>query len=64
VADAPGRGPWIAAERLDLGGATRIRADRSAAEALLRLVDLGAPPEVLEPVYVEGPPIHGPKGDA
>lgn len=64
VADAPGHGPWIAAERLDLGGAPRIRADRSAAEALLRLVDLGAPPEVLEPVYIEGPPIHGLEGGA
>jgi tRNA threonylcarbamoyl adenosine modification protein YeaZ len=51
------RGPWIASESLGLGGAERATAVRSAAEALLRLAELGATPDTLEPLYVEGPPI-------
>ncbi len=58
VADAPTLGPWIAAEPLDLGGAVRARPARSAAEALLCLVAAGLPGDPLEPIYVEGPPIH------
>ena len=58
VADAAKRGPWLAVEGLDLGGAPRPEAARSTAEALLRLVALGMPGEPLEPLYVEGPPIH------
>jgi len=58
IADLGGRGPWIAADALDLGGGVRAIARRSAAEALLALVDAGAAPQPLEPVYVEGPPIH------
>lgn len=58
VAAARDRGPWMAAEALDLGGAERARAVRSAAEALLFLVRAGLPSGPLEPLYVEGPPIH------
>jgi tRNA threonylcarbamoyl adenosine modification protein YeaZ len=57
VGEAAERGPWIASENLDLGGAERARPVRSSAEALLRLAELGAPPDALEPLYVEGPPI-------
>ena len=56
--DSADRGPWIAAEALDLGRLDRVAAVRSSAEALLRLVDLNAPPGPAEPLYVEGPPIH------
>ena len=52
------RGPWVAAEALDLGGAERASTPRSSAEALLRLVRLGVAPDPAEPLYVEGPPIH------
>jgi tRNA threonylcarbamoyl adenosine modification protein YeaZ len=54
------RGPWVAAEALDLGGAERAATARSSAEALLYLVDLGVAADPLEPLYVEGPPIHQP----
>ena len=50
-------GPWVAAEALDLGGGTRIECAFTCAEALLRLARLGAEPEPLEPLYVEGPPV-------
>jgi tRNA threonylcarbamoyl adenosine modification protein YeaZ len=53
-------GPWSAAEALDLGSAERAPTIRSAAEALLHLASMGAAPDPLEPLYVEGPPIHGP----
>jgi tRNA threonylcarbamoyl adenosine modification protein YeaZ len=53
------RSPWVAAESLDLGGAVRLEAGRSMAEALLRLKELGAAAQPMEPLYVEGPPIHG-----
>ena len=52
------RGPWVAAEALDLGGAERAPTARSSAEALLRLVALGVTADPPEPLYVEGPPIH------
>lgn len=52
------RGPWIAAEALDLGGTTAAVTVRSSAEALLHLAGLGAPADASEPLYVEGPPIH------
>jgi tRNA threonylcarbamoyl adenosine modification protein YeaZ len=54
-----GRGPWIAADSLDLGGVETAAADRGSAEALLRLCRLGVPSDPFEPLYVEGPPIHG-----
>jgi len=53
------RGPWIAAESLDLGRAVWINPCCSAAEALLKLECQGASPQALEPLYVDGPPIHG-----
>jgi len=53
------RGPWIAAESLDLGPATRATPHRSACEALLSLVEWGTESQPVEPLYVEGPPIHG-----
>jgi tRNA threonylcarbamoyl adenosine modification protein YeaZ len=53
------RGPWVAAEALDLGGAVRTTAVRSSAEALLELAELGLPADAPDPLYVEGPPIHG-----
>lgn len=51
------RGPWVAAEALDLGEAERAATVRSSAEALLHLADLGSTPDPAEPLYVEGPPI-------
>jgi tRNA threonylcarbamoyladenosine biosynthesis protein TsaB len=52
------RTPWIAAESLDLGDAQRATPAWSTGEALLRLADQGVPPQPMEPLYVEGPPIH------
>ena len=52
------RCPWIAAEALDLGEATRAVPVRSSAEALLHLAELGAPADAPDPLYVEGPPVH------
>lgn len=54
-------GPWIAAEALDLGAACRAAAGRTAAEALIRLAESGLPSDPVEPLYVEGPPIHAPR---
>jgi tRNA threonylcarbamoyl adenosine modification protein YeaZ len=58
VSAAADRGPWVTAEALDLGDVTRAVRVRSSAEALLRLVEIGAPPDLPEPLYVEGPPFH------
>ena len=58
VDNAAERGPWVAAEALDLGGAERAATARSSAEALLYLVALDVTTDPLEPLYVEGPPIH------
>jgi len=58
VAELGGRGRWVASDSLDLGDGDRAIPLRSAAEALLALVDAGAEPQSLEPLYVEGPPIH------
>lgn len=57
------RGPWIAPEGLDLGRARRAAGLRSSAEALLRLAAAGIAGDPLEPLYVEGPPIHRAPGD-
>ena len=54
------RGPWSAAESLDLGDVERATVARSSAEALLHLASEGVESEALEPLYVEGPPIHRP----
>ena len=59
VDDLGPRTPWMAPEALELGGAQRAVARRSAAEALLMLGALGAAGQPVEPLYVEGPPIHG-----
>lgn len=56
------RGPWVAFEGLDIGGAERISTPRATAEALIALADMGVPTQPVEPLYVEGPPIHGPGG--
>ncbi len=53
-----GRGPWVASESLDLGGAETAAVDRGSAEALLRLCRFAVPTDPVEPLYVEGPPIH------
>ncbi|MFV2074033.1 MAG: tRNA (adenosine(37)-N6)-threonylcarbamoyltransferase complex dimerization subunit type 1 TsaB [Thermoanaerobaculales bacterium] len=58
VADAHERGPWVASEALDLGRSERALTVRGAAESLLLLTSLGVESEPLEPLYVEGPPIH------
>jgi N6-L-threonylcarbamoyladenine synthase len=58
VGAAAGRGPWVAADALDLGDAERVAALRTAAEALLELDRLGAELQAFEPLYVEDPPIH------
>jgi N6-L-threonylcarbamoyladenine synthase len=55
-------GPWSAAEALDLGDAERLPTVRSSAEALLFLASMGTKTDALEPLYVEGPPIHRPAG--
>jgi tRNA threonylcarbamoyladenosine biosynthesis protein TsaB len=60
ISAAAERGPWIAAESLDLGGAERATSVRSSAEALLYLADLGATSDAPDPLYVEGPPISTP----
>ncbi len=51
-------GSWVAADAMDLPQASRVRALRSAAEALLYLAGLGIESQPIEPLYVEGPPIH------
>jgi tRNA threonylcarbamoyl adenosine modification protein YeaZ len=58
VSTAAERGPWIAAEALDLGGVDRAVPVRSSAEALLHLAELGAEADAPDPLYVEGPPVH------
>jgi tRNA threonylcarbamoyl adenosine modification protein YeaZ len=63
VAAVAGRGPWVAAEALDIGPVARAVVDRSSAEALLRLAADGSAVEPAEPLYVEGPPIHGLLGE-
>jgi tRNA threonylcarbamoyl adenosine modification protein YeaZ len=60
VERAADRGPWIAAESIDLGDARRVIPVRTAAEALLGLVAEGCPGEAAEPKYIEGPPVHHP----
>lgn len=59
VADLITRGPWVAAEALPLGEARRVAPARSTAEALIRLAGSGLASQEVEPLYVEGPPIHG-----
>ncbi len=59
VSDLPTNLPWLAPEALELGGAPRIPARYSAAEALLRLLHADIEPEPPEAFYLEGPPIHG-----
>ncbi len=63
VADLAGRGPWVAAEALDLDHAPRAAAVVTAAEALLRLVMWGVSADPTEPLYLEGPPIHRARGN-
>jgi tRNA threonylcarbamoyladenosine biosynthesis protein TsaB len=58
VSELGDRGPWVASDSLDLGTAHRVTPARGAAEALLVLADVGVERQVLEPLYVEGPPIH------
>jgi tRNA threonylcarbamoyl adenosine modification protein YeaZ len=58
VSELGGRGRWLAADALDLGPVERAVPCRSAAEALLLLDDCGAEPQPVEPLYIEGPPIH------
>lgn len=62
VERAAAHGPWVAAERTDLGTATRIPAGCSAAESVLHLLRAGVASEEVAPKYVEGPPIHRPGG--
>jgi len=59
IAKLAERGPWVAAESLDLGPAKRLAPSRGAAEALLELERLGVPSDPVEPLFVEGPPFHG-----
>jgi len=63
VDEAAKQGPWVAPETLDLGAADRAPALRTGAEALLALAAAGVPAQAFEPLYVEGPPIHGRGGD-
>lgn len=63
LARAAGRGPWVAAEALELGPVARAVVVRSSAEALLRLAADGSATDPPEPLYVEGPPIHGLHGE-
>lgn len=61
VSEIDDRGPWIASDSLDLGAGERTTPVRSTAEALLVLAETGVEPQTPEPLYVEGPPIHGAK---
>lgn len=63
VDDVAGRGPWVAFEALGLGAARRVEAVVTAAEALLRLVTWDVPVDPIEPLYIEGPPIHRAPGE-
>ncbi len=56
------RSGWVAPECLDIGGAERFGPPRSAAEALIELAGLEVPTQPVEPLYLEGPPIHRPGG--
>jgi tRNA threonylcarbamoyl adenosine modification protein YeaZ len=56
--DVQDLGPWIAPEGLELGGAKRVLDLSTGAEALIRLKNLGVVSDPVEPLYVEGPPIH------
>ena len=58
ISTAVDRGPWSAAEALDLGEAQRATTVRSSAEALLHLAAMGLPGDEADPLYGEGPPIH------
>jgi len=58
ISEVAERGPWVAAEALDLGDAVRAETARSSAESLLYLAGLGVPADAPEPLYVEGPPVH------
>lgn len=58
VADAARKGPWVAAESLDLGALERAPTVRSSAEALLFLAFADVSPDPFEPLYIEGPPVH------
>jgi len=62
VGETTGRGPWVAAEGVDLGDARRIATARTSADAALLLAGRGVPGEPTEPLYVEGPPIAGGAG--
>lgn len=52
------REPWVSAENLDLGGVRKAVPVRGSAEALLRMHKLGVRSAPVEPLYVEGPPVH------
>ncbi|MCP4895580.1 MAG: tRNA (adenosine(37)-N6)-threonylcarbamoyltransferase complex dimerization subunit type 1 TsaB [bacterium] len=59
VAETSSGGPWVAPQSLQLAeSAKRAAVSLSTAEALIELAFLGAVSDVLEPLYVEGPPIH------
>ncbi len=64
LAEIAGRGPWVAAEALDIGPVARAVVVCSSAEALLRLAADGSASDPAEPLYVEGPPIHGSQGES
>ena len=59
VKDLGDRGPWVAAGALNLGDALRVDMARTTAEALVEMAGLGLSTKAMEPLYVEGPPIHG-----
>ncbi len=62
VANLEDRAPWVAPESLDLGAAERMGPPRITAEALIVLAAQNVPTQPIEPLYVEGPPIHVPGG--
>ena len=53
------RSPLVASEGLVLPGAERLQPPLGAAEALLDLAAFDPVGHAFEPLYVEGPPIHG-----
>jgi tRNA threonylcarbamoyl adenosine modification protein YeaZ len=63
ISETDRRGSWVAAEAIALPPASRVYAVRSAAEALLFLAGLGVASQPIEPLYVEGPPIHAKGSD-
>lgn len=59
VQETPNVGPWIGSASTVLAeGVERAVVAREACEALIEIVQAGEESDALEPLYVEGPPVH------